>query len=182
MTPASSRPSTDLASTSVRPCSRPSSRRCEEVRDADRRRGAARRGRRRRRSSTSKPRASSANGSRVQPVTRSKRAWCQWQVTRPALDRALVEREAHVGAAVLDRAGAVLAPEHDDRQGADLGQQPTGGLQLRERPGTGGHEFEGMSWRRGQNCPSFAPSRVKFRGTRKHASVGFLNRGSTRTL
>ena len=31
-----------------------------------------------------KPRASSAHGSSVQPLARSKRAWCQWQVSRPA--------------------------------------------------------------------------------------------------
>ena len=36
------------------------------------------------RTSTSKPRASSAHRSSVQPETRSKRAWCQWQVTSPA--------------------------------------------------------------------------------------------------
>ena len=61
------------------------------------------------------------------------------------LDGALVEREAHVGAAVLDRPGAVLTPEDDDREVADLGQQPTGGLEFRERPGTRGHEFEGRA-------------------------------------
>ena len=35
-------------------------------------------------SATSKPMASSAHGSSVQPLARSKRAWCQWQVTSPA--------------------------------------------------------------------------------------------------
>ncbi len=58
------------------------------------------------------------------------------------LDGALVEREAHVGAAVLDRPGAALTPEDDDREIADLRQQPTGGAELLERPGTCGHEFE----------------------------------------
>ena len=64
---------------------------------------------------------------------------------QPGLDRALVEREAQVRAAVLDRPGAVLVPEHDDRQRADLGEQPTGGLELCERPGTRGHETEGTT-------------------------------------
>src|SRR4051812_14639191 len=80
--PASRSPSTDLASTSERPSSRPSSRRWKRwTTGSSPRRGSTRT------SSPSivtwKPRASSANGSRVQPVTRSKRAWCQWQVTRP---------------------------------------------------------------------------------------------------
>ena len=42
----------------------------------------------------------------------------------PGLDRALVEREAEVRAAVLDRERGVVVPEHDDRQRADLGEQP----------------------------------------------------------
>ena len=37
-------------------------------------------------SSTGKRRTSSANGSKVPPVARSKRAWCQWQVRMPSLD------------------------------------------------------------------------------------------------
>src|SRR6185295_14148364 len=73
------------------------------------------------------------------------------------LDGALVEREAHVGAAVLDRPGAVLAPEDDDRQVADLGQQPTRGLQFRERPGTRGHTSR--VWHRARsNAARSAPS------------------------
>ncbi len=58
---------------------------------------------------------------------------------QPGFDRPLVQREAHVRAPVLDRPGAVLTPEDDDRQVADLGQQPTGdGLEFRERPGNAG--------------------------------------------
>ena len=41
----------------------------------------------------------------------------------PGLDRALVQREAEVRAAVLDRERRAVVPEHDDRQGADLGEQ-----------------------------------------------------------
>ena len=57
----------------------------------------------------------------------------------PGLDGPLVQREAHVRAAVLDRPGAVVVPEHHDRQRADLGQQATFLAQLVERPGTHRH-------------------------------------------
>ncbi len=76
------RPSTALARTRVRPCSRPS---------ASRRRwwpagsSSARSTTKTSAPSTSTPcaRTSSAKGSRVPPEARSKRAWCQWQVKRP---------------------------------------------------------------------------------------------------
>ena len=64
---------------------------------------------------------------RVVPVARDE----------PGLHRALVEREAQVGAPVLDRVRGALVPEHHDGDGADLGDQPARLLQLRERPGPG---------------------------------------------
>ena len=59
----------------------------------------------------------------VVPVTRDE----------AALDRALVQREAHVRAAVLDRVRAVFVPEHHHRQRPDLGEQLPGLAQLLER-------------------------------------------------
>ena len=53
---------------------------------------------------------------RVMPVTRDE----------PGLDGSLMQREPEVRAAVFDRERGVVVPEHDDRQGPDLGEQPSG--------------------------------------------------------
>ncbi len=50
-----------------------------------------------------------------------------------ALHRPLVQREAHVGAAVLDGVRAVHVPEHHHRQRPDLGEQLPGLAELLER-------------------------------------------------
>ena len=63
---------------------------------------------------TGKLRTLSANGSSVPPPSRSKRAWCQWQVSRPSRTRAAAQREAHVRAAVVDGEEAPLVGEHGD--------------------------------------------------------------------
>jgi hypothetical protein len=49
------------------------------------------------------------------------------------LERALPEGEAHVGAPVLERPGAVVVPEHDHGQRPDLPRQASGALQIGER-------------------------------------------------
>ena len=84
-------------------------------------------------SATSNPMASSAQGSSVQPLARSKRAWCQWQVTQAGLDRALVQREAEVGAAILDGEGSPVVPHDEHRERPDLGQQAPIALRGRRR-------------------------------------------------
>ncbi len=53
----------------------------------------------------------------------------------PGLDGALVEGKAEVGAAILDRVRPVVVPEHHDRQGADLGEQPAVRTELGQRSG-----------------------------------------------
>ncbi len=78
----SDRPSTALAITSVNPCSRPSSRR-RSCRLAGSASGLNTTKTSSFSSSTLWARTSSAKGSRVPPETRSKRAWCQWQVKSP---------------------------------------------------------------------------------------------------
>ena len=51
-----------------------------------------------------------------------------------ALDRAAVQREAHVGAAVVERERRPVAPEDADRLGAGLAGQAARPAQLVERP------------------------------------------------
>ncbi len=51
---------------------------------------------------------------------------------QPVLDGTPVEREAHVGATVVDRVRATLVPEDADAVSASLGQQLPIGLQLRQ--------------------------------------------------
>jgi hypothetical protein len=49
------------------------------------------------------------------------------------LHGSLVQRKPEMGAAIFDRERSAVVPEHDDRQCADLGGQPPGRLQLRQR-------------------------------------------------
>ena len=63
---------------------------------------------------------------RVVPVTRE----------QSRLDRALVEREPHVRAAVLDRPRAVVVPEHDHGDRADLGEELALTPEVEQRAGT----------------------------------------------
>ena len=70
--------------------------------------------------STSKPRASSAQRSSVQPETRSKRAWCQWQVTSPASTVPWCSGKPRCGQRSSIAYARAVVPEHDDRQRADL--------------------------------------------------------------
>ena len=51
------------------------------------------------------------------------------------LDRALVEREAEVGAAVLDGPRPALVPQHHHRHGADLGEEAPVAFELGGRSG-----------------------------------------------
>ena len=135
-TPASSRPSTDLAMTSVMSVLEAVAQpRAAGAPTGSASRARARRTRRRRRSSTSKPRASSAQRSSVQPETRSKRAWCQWQVTSPASTVPWCSGKPRCGQRSSIAYARAVVPEHDDRQRADLGEQLTGGLELGQRPG-----------------------------------------------
>ena len=48
---------------------------------------------------------------------------------QPALDRAPMQREAHVRAAVVERVGLAVAPEDAHTMGTQLGQQLAIGLQ-----------------------------------------------------
>ena len=85
--------------------------------------------------STSKPRR--VVGPQVERAARHEVEACVVPVTRdePGLDGALVQREAEMRAAVLDREGRAVVPEHDDGQGADLGEQSARRLQLGTRTG-----------------------------------------------
>ena len=147
-----------------RPRARRRSRRCRCPTGSSR---AARlaRTRRRRRSSPSKPRTSSAQGSSVQPDTRSKRAWCQWQVTRPPSTVPWCSGKPMCGQRSSIAKARSVVPEHDDRQVADLGEQPPGGLQFGERPGTRWHDFEGMA----------AASRDQCRWAAKSSAAGAMS-------
>ena len=80
--------------------------------------------------STGNARTSSAHGSKVPPVSRSNRAWCQWQVRMPSRHGAAVEREAHVRAAVVDGAHVLAVQEERDRVAARVRDQAPGLPQL----------------------------------------------------
>ena len=55
-----------------------------------------------------------------------------------ALDRALMEWEAHVRATVFDRKRAAAIPEHNDRQAPDLGDELPISAELLRAPGADG--------------------------------------------
>ena len=55
---------------------------------------------------------------------------------QPGLDRPLVQREAHVRAAIFDRPRAVVVPEHDHRDRAHLGEQLALTAEIEQRTGT----------------------------------------------
>src|SRR5262249_30619245 len=63
-----------------------------------------------------------------------------------ALDGAAVQREAHVRAPARERVRAIVLPEQDDRQLADLGQQPTGLAQLRQGAGPHARNRGAAQW------------------------------------
>jgi len=59
-------------------------------------------------------RNSSAHRSNVQPLSRSKRAWCQWTGQDAVLDASPVERKAHVRATIVEGEGATAVVDDKD--------------------------------------------------------------------
>ena len=130
------RPSTALARTRVRPCSRPSASR--------RRWWPAGSSSARRTTKTSAPststlcaRTSSAKGSRVPPEARSKRAWCQWQVNRPFSTVPRWRGKPICGQRSSTANASPVGPKHADRLGADFAGQAALCLQLVDRADPG---------------------------------------------
>ena len=119
-TPASSSPSTDLAITSEMSSSRPFAQATLEM--ADRIGVGTRRARTRRRRASVDVEAARVVGPQVERAARHEVEARVVPVAgdEPGFDGALVEREAEMRAAVLDRVRGAVVPEHDDRERADL--------------------------------------------------------------
>ena len=86
----------------------------------------------------------------------------------PVLDRAPVEGEAHVRAAVVDRPRPAVVPEHHDGDRAQLRAQPAGVPQLRQRSGPDPHGYQPTGWRR----PRRAQTSAHEMGTRRPGRPG----------
>ena len=72
---------------------------------------------------------SSAHRSKVQPLARSKRAWCQWRAGA-VLDAAAIQRKAHMRAAVVEREDTILVVDDEYRSMRPVHDQPPLRLQL----------------------------------------------------
>ena len=76
---------------------------------------------------------SSAHRSKVPPLARSKRAWCQWQVRMPSWMLPLCKREAEMRAAIVQSEHAALVVDHEQRAAPAFDDHAPLGCELGER-------------------------------------------------
>src|SRR5262249_43029775 len=84
---------------------------------------------------------SSAQRSKVQPLARSKRAWCQWQGRGASPTPPRSRGEAPVRAAIVEREETTFVVGDEDRGGRPRDHQPPLSLQLLEAARA--HEIRG---------------------------------------